>query len=175
MLDNILFKNGKFKDLPRIKEIELAGNLIFPDGRLPNPFETFPEEILRTRIENGRLLVVQVDKEIAGFAVFDFVENDLFLEEISVHPDFGRRGIGRKLMNHLLDLAREQGRSRITLTTFSDIKWNAPFYESMGFKLLKSGKRRDYISSHLQSEASTGMKNRIGMAYEIPVSDSNAF
>ncbi len=168
MPDRLVIKKGKFKDIPPLKEIELAGNQLFPPGRLPDPLDTLPESFFRARASFGLLLVAKLGEQIVGFAVCDEQDQDLFLEEISVHPDFGRRGIGRTLLNHVIQLAQEKIKSRVTLTTFSDIRWNAPFYESFGFRQFEEDEIPEYIALHLRSEASDGMMNRISMVYEIP-------
>jgi GNAT superfamily N-acetyltransferase len=43
------------------------------------------------------------------------------IEEVSVHPDHGRRGLGRRLVETALAWARTAGHLRITLTTFREL------------------------------------------------------
>ena len=57
----------------------------------------------------------------------------LFIVELSVHLDWQGKGIGRQLINAVADHAREGGLSSLTLTTFRDVPWNAPFYARLGF------------------------------------------
>ncbi|MBW4721226.1 GNAT family N-acetyltransferase [Saccharothrix sp. SC076] len=61
---------------------------------------------------------------VAGFA---------HVEQVSVHPDHARRGIGAALLDHVESWARERGLAGLTLTTFRDIPWNAPYYRRLGF------------------------------------------
>lgn len=42
-------------------------------------------------------------------------------------------GLGRRLVTASADRARLLGYERITLRTYADVPWNAPFYRSVGF------------------------------------------
>ncbi|WP_308162513.1 MULTISPECIES: GNAT family N-acetyltransferase [unclassified Microbacterium] len=55
------------------------------------------------------------------------------LEQLSVLPSYGRRGIGRLLVSAALAEAQRRGHQRVTLRTYADVPWNAPFYASCGF------------------------------------------
>lgn len=47
-------------------------------------------------------------------------------------PRFARRGIGRALLFQVADAARARGYAEIAGTTFRDVIFNGPFYESLG-------------------------------------------
>ena len=68
-----------------------------------------------------------------GFA--HVVEQDdlAHLEQLSVLPEHGRRGHGRALVDAAKREARSRGYRELTLRTFADVPWNAPFYASCGF------------------------------------------
>ena len=69
-----------------------------------------------------------------GFAMADQLGNGLHLYELSVHAAFQRRGIGRALLAAVLAHAQTRQAEFVSLTTYRDIAWNAPFYESHGFR-----------------------------------------
>lgn len=71
-----------------------------------------------------------------GFARVDEVGGQAHLEQLSVHPDSAGRGIGRSLLAAAIDRARSAGYNAMTLCTFADIPFNAPFYASCGFEVL---------------------------------------
>lgn len=71
--------------------------------------------------------------EIVGFVHVLDLEGHAHLEQLSVLPAFGRRGIGRRLVDAALDEARRRGHTEITLRTYTDVPWNAPFYATCGF------------------------------------------
>lgn len=68
-----------------------------------------------------------------GFVQVIEVDGWAHLEQVSVLPEFGRRGIGRRLVDAAADAARERGYRELTLRTFVDVPWNAPFYLTCGF------------------------------------------
>ena len=53
--------------------------------------------------------------------------------ELSVHPDWQGRGIGAALLRGCIIDAGNSGFTAITLTTFDEVPWNAPFYRRLGF------------------------------------------
>lgn len=74
--------------------------------------------------------------DLAGYAVAGPLGRYLHLRELSVDPTYGRRGMGTALVRHVLAKAREGGHSGVTLTTFRDVPFNAPFYSRLGFEEL---------------------------------------
>ena len=71
--------------------------------------------------------------EIAGFAHLLEIDGHAHLEQVSVLPRFGRRGLGRMLVSSVLREAGARGHRDVTLRTYSDVPWNAPFYLTCGF------------------------------------------
>lgn len=78
------------------------------------------------------LVAEEVEGPVVGF-VHVLVIDGHHLEQLSVHPSHGRRGIGRELIEAALSEARERGYTQVTLRTYADVPWNAPFYASCGF------------------------------------------
>jgi GNAT superfamily N-acetyltransferase len=70
---------------------------------------------------------------VVGFVHVLDLDGHAHLEQLSVLPSFGRRGIGRQLVEGALAEAGRRGHSEITLRTYVDVPWNAPFYETCGF------------------------------------------
>ncbi|WP_233515485.1 GNAT family N-acetyltransferase [Marinitenerispora sediminis] len=68
-----------------------------------------------------------------GFAVLGVLDGAAHLEQIAVDPAHGRRGIGGALLAAACADARRRGYRRMTLTTFRDLAWNAPWYARHGF------------------------------------------
>jgi predicted GNAT superfamily acetyltransferase len=55
------------------------------------------------------------------------------LEQLSVVPTCGRRGYGRKLIEDSMAEAGKRGYDELTVRTYADVPWNAPFYGTCGF------------------------------------------
>lgn len=89
--------------------------------------------------DGGRIvLVARMDGRIAGSVQLgcDTMPNQPHRADVNkllVHPDFRRRGIGRTLMIRLEGLARELGRSLMTLDTRTGDKAE-PLYARLGYQ-----------------------------------------
>ena len=79
------------------------------------------------------------------------------LEQLSVSPDYGRRGIGRALVNAAMAEARRRGHSRMTLRTYREVPWNAPFYASCGFA--ESEPDSPFLRSLIRAEQDLGISD----------------
>lgn len=76
-----------------------------------------------------------------GFALARYVDGQMHLHELDVLPRFQQQGVGEALVLHLLGWAHQEGLSRVTLLTFQDVPWNAPFYRRLGFETLAETER----------------------------------
>ena len=115
--------------------MEQAANALFEgSGLLTSVHDdvTSLEELSHAQA-HGLLWVARgPDREPIGFALVDLVDGQPHLEEIDVDPAHGRRGVGRALLEAVCAWAREAGHAALSLTTFRDVAWNAPFYERAG-------------------------------------------
>jgi GNAT superfamily N-acetyltransferase len=126
------------EDLPLLPAIELAAARLLA-GSAPESVltETTSEADLEQAQRHGHLWVALADDRPVGFAHVEVLEpGAAHLEEIDVHPDHGRRGLGRRLVMAICEWARTAGYQSITLTTFRDIPFNMPFYERLGFEVI---------------------------------------
>lgn len=84
-------------------------------------------------IDEGAALIAGCDGDPAAFILLWPIDGHGHIVELSVAMRFQRRGIGRALIAAGEDWARKAGFSAITLTTFRDVAWNAPFYRTLGY------------------------------------------
>ncbi|MCI1636174.1 MAG: GNAT family N-acetyltransferase [Bifidobacterium sp.] len=75
--------------------------------------------------QSGRLVGFVHILEYSGIA---------HLEQLSVLPDFGRRGIGGRLVGVAEQMAKDRGYRELTLRTYADVPWNTQFYRGLGFE-----------------------------------------
>jgi GNAT superfamily N-acetyltransferase len=68
------------------------------------------------------------------------------LEQLSVLPDQGRRGLGRALLRAGCAWAADRGYRELTLATYRGVAWNAPFYATEGF--VEDGPVDDWLVAH---------------------------
>ena len=97
------------------------------------------------------------DRMPVGFAMVDTIDGVAHLDELDVLPEFGRRGIGTRLVNTIIDWARENRSPRVTLTTFRHLPWNAPFYEKLGFVTMADEELGAGLVGLLRDEARAGL------------------
>jgi ribosomal protein S18 acetylase RimI-like enzyme len=83
-------------------------------------------------LEAARVVLV-AGRPPVGFAQVDELGGLAHLAELDVAPGRMRQGIGSALLESACVWAREHGYRAITLTTFADVPWNAPFYAARGF------------------------------------------
>jgi GNAT superfamily N-acetyltransferase len=81
----------------------------------------------------GAWRVLVAGRPPRGFAALERVDGDVHLGQLSVDPAHGRRGLGAALLAAALAQARDVGAARVTLTTYADVAWNAPWYARHGF------------------------------------------
>lgn len=112
---------------------------------------------LRKLIRRGHCLVAHVGEDMAGFLVGEPDGRELHIWEMDVHPQFQRRGIGAGLVRAAQIDARNCGFRALTLTTFRDLSWNAPFYERLGFVEVDDINSHPRLAGYLKSEESDGL------------------
>lgn len=105
----------------------------------------------------GRLLVALDEGKVVGFVRLEVLDAALHVEQVTVSPEHGGRGIGRRLMLAAEELARERGYHRMTLTTFRDVPFNGPFYESLGWQVLPADGLTPGLAAALREEAEAGL------------------
>ena len=156
-------RRGQAGDLPYLREIELASDRLFPPGRVPGTGETFPPSQLEAAARDDLLFIAESAAEVVGFAVSAVCDPLLHLYLLAVRPDHGRRGLGTGLVRRVVEEARSRALAGVTLTTFADLRWNAPFYRKLGFCILEPDHRGPRLASLLAAEEEAGMRNRVAM------------
>ncbi len=104
-----------------------------------------------------RSLTALVGDEIVGFAESGQVGRELHLHEMSVARAHQGRGIGTTLLRALKIDARNSGFRAITLNTFRDVPWNAPFYARHGFVEVTEFEGRPHLARSLASAVELGI------------------
>jgi ribosomal protein S18 acetylase RimI-like enzyme len=75
------------------------------------------------------------DRAVA-YLLVDVVDGAAHIEQVSVDPAYAHRGLGRRLIDTAAEWAARQGLDALTLTTFTDVPWNAPYYARLGFAVV---------------------------------------
>ena len=147
-------------DVAKLPAVELAANVLFEGRGLAGVSGADATSLAELSHANARglLWVARApDGEPIGFALLEIVDGDVHVEEIDVHPAHGRRGVGRALLEAVLAWARGAGHRAVTLTTFRDVPWNAPFYASAGFRTLAPGELGPGLAALVRDETARGL------------------
>lgn len=147
------------RDLPAFHEIEWAAGEAFRDiGMDPvADDESPPIEELRRFVAFGRAWVTERDRRPIAYLIADIVDGNVHVEQVSVHPDHARAGHGRALLKHLAGWAADRGYPALTLTTFTEVPWNGPYYQRCGFRVLADDETTPGLRALREQEAARGL------------------
>lgn len=145
--------------LPYLEQLQIPAELL--EGLITRRF------LRRAQVENRLWVAVPTagtqstriqDTEVhpVGFIAAKFLPHSCFVVELSVHPDFGQRGIGSALVNTCCQGAKSRGAKQMTLTTFRYVPWNIPFYQKVGFEILPSENWSEEMRAIVEHETRYG-------------------
>jgi GNAT superfamily N-acetyltransferase len=156
--DAVVIRPALLEELEDLSEIETAAGVLFAEagmaevarmGRSPQSLAPFQAA--------GDAWVADVDGWPVGYILVEEVDGCLHVEQVSVHPDFQRQGIGRALLDHVATEALRRGCPALTLTTFVELPWNAPLYSRCGYAILPPEDETPGLRAIREHEASMGL------------------
>ncbi len=115
-------------EYPWLEDVERQADRLFLDVG----YGTFPEHDASDHWE-GAAAVLAVGDPAVGFARVEVLDGTAHLGQLAVVPAAGRRGLGTALVGAVVAWAGARGYPSVTLTTFRDVPWNAPFYRRLDF------------------------------------------
>ena len=157
---NVRIRPAIRRDLDDLEEVEDDAGTLFasvgydfsgvrPASRQARYWDAFDE---------GAIFVADVPHVgLSGFIALAPLDNGAHVLELSVRRGSQRRGLGRKLMTAGEDWARAQGFGELTLTTFRDVSWNAPFYGRLGFTEVETGAQQPGLAEERRLEIERGL------------------
>lgn len=163
-------------DIPLLPAIELAAATLLV-GHAPASVlaETTSQAELEDAQRRGQLWVALADGVPVGFAHVEVLEPGIaHLEELDVHPQHGRRGLGTRLVFAVCQWAATNGYSWVTLTTFRDVPWNMPFYARLGFEEIPPEDLSNALLAVVDAETRRGLdaNRRVAMRRPCVLEDS---
>jgi GNAT superfamily N-acetyltransferase len=166
-------------EIPRLGEIERDGDRRYRGyPGVPDGFDdTASPAQLRQAQADGRLWVALAADgrspphgEPVAFALVEPVDGNAHLEQLSVVTAFQGQGIGRRLVETVCAWAAARAMVAVTLCTFSDVGWNRPLYEHLGFVVLPEDGWTPGLRAVFESDAALGLdlSRRVVMRRHLP-------
>jgi len=118
----------RLDELPVLQDIERAAGQCFRDIGMPETAEDEPlplGELTRYHHTGPAWVAADGVVEPVAYLIVDRVDGNLHVEQVSVHPDSARHGLGCPLLDHLAGHAASVAVPAPTLTTFARAPSNA--------------------------------------------------
>jgi GNAT superfamily N-acetyltransferase len=165
-------RSARVEELTTLAQIERSAAALFLDT--PYAFlannDPLSLDFVQQRFQAGQVWVA-VNKQdvVVGFAITREVDDTIYLQEMDVDPEHGRRGLGSALVETVCTWAQLQSYKAISLSTFRDLPWNAPFYAKLGFRMLDKSELSIVFQQIRQQEMADGLPiaDRVIMYYEL--------
>ncbi len=102
------------------------------------------EEGLKSELTNGfaRFFVAFSGEEIAGYIGAHNVLGEVYITNVAVFKEFRRQGIAQRLIENLLETAKNENAEFVTLEVRKSNSPAISLYEKTGFE--KVGERKDF-------------------------------
>jgi 4-diphosphocytidyl-2-C-methyl-D-erythritol kinase len=148
------------EDVADLVFTDLAASKLFAGtGYLPDEALTdhVPVSTLEAAMLTGHLFAVHHEGAAVGFALTSVRGASLYLDQLSVDPGHGRRGLGAALMGRVLQDAGRRGLKSVTLSTFRDLAWNGPYYRRLGFRELPRARWQGWMREIEAAQMANGL------------------
>ncbi len=155
-----MIRLARSDELAALREVERAAGAPFRDVGMDAIADDDPPSLGELAVfqQDGRAWVATDDTDQpVGYIVVDVVDGAAHVEQVSVHPSHARQGLGRALLGTVVLWAEQQGLDAVTLTTFSDVPWNAPYYLRLGFRILAEAEVSEGLRRIREQEAARGL------------------
>jgi ribosomal protein S18 acetylase RimI-like enzyme len=152
-------RRARRDELEALRTIEREAGRAFASVGMPEIASADPPSIAELEsfvASRGAWVAVDESDQPVGYLLSHEVDGCAHIEQVSVAPDHARRGLGAALIDRLAADAAGQGRPALTLTTFRDVPWNAPYYARLGFLTVEPAEHGPELRELVERE-----KNRI--------------
>ena len=161
-------------ELDALSAIEVAADAAFattPYAELVAGYPTTPREAFSDAQDRWALLVaVGEDDRPVGFAHCKPVgRGTLYVAQLSVHPEHAGHRLAARMLDRAAAFHGPRGVARLTLTTFRDVPWNAPYYGRIGFREVPDLSTEVFLGRQIDEQVRSGFarETRVAMARAI--------
>ncbi len=144
IVENMIIQKAEYDDLSEILKLQYLAYQseadLFGSRDIPPLKQTLDEVI--SEYNDGLILKIQSKGIIIGSVRATFKKETVFIGKLMVHPDFRRKGLGKKL---LLEIESYFPNKRYELFTSTKSRDNIRLYEGLGYKPFKKKKINDEL------------------------------
>lgn len=130
-----------YMDLKDIDDVMTVEKLSFT---IPWSKDAFIEEVSKNKF--AIYITAKVNGRVVGYAGMWKVCDEGHITNVAVHPEFRKHGIGRKLVENMVLVAKKEGIDRMTLEVRRSNIAAQTLYLKFGFKV--EGCRKGYYSDN---------------------------
>ncbi|WP_037176069.1 GNAT family N-acetyltransferase [Rhodococcus sp. UNC363MFTsu5.1] len=155
-----MIRSATTTDLVHLPAIEIAAGLPFRSVGMDAVADDDPPTVreLAEYQRAGRAWVATTEDDVPiGYALALAVDGAAHLEQVSVDPAHAGRRLGAALIDEVERWAAERKYPWLTLTTFAQVPWNAPYYERLGFRVVPADELTPGLRSIREHEADRGL------------------
>jgi ribosomal-protein-alanine N-acetyltransferase len=136
--------------LRRMEPADLLSVLAIENVSFPNPWHesTFRGEIQHRPISFPYVVVHSVLRKVIGYIIYWQIGEEVQINNIAVHPDFRRLGIGEAVLRQVIEEVKLRGVRLVTLEVRPSNTAALSLYKKIGFRLLTI--RRGYYSNPVE-------------------------
>ncbi len=165
-MNEIIIRKAKIEDIEAISTIQVRSWQTAYREIIDN--EYLDSMDIESRIEKRKkdfnqygFIVAELNNEVVGFCRYDYCNNeekednvDCELNALYVKPEMKRNGIGKKLMQYVIDEFKNTKKRKMVLWCLKENYPSIAFYEAMGgkaskIKIAKFGEKECEIISYL--------------------------
>jgi GNAT superfamily N-acetyltransferase len=144
-------------DYPALQDIERRAGTLFREIGMADIADAEPYSEAELAAAETVLVAIDDAGEPVGYAMVGLVDGHAHLEQLSVLPEHGGRGIGTALLEAVAEWATARGVAEVTLTTFRDVAFNAPLYARRGFSVVDEPDWTEGLRELVEREALHGL------------------
>ncbi len=127
----MIFREATIEDIPALQVIRSA----VKENVLNNPLLVTQKDYVLYLTTDGKGWLCETNNTISGFAIVNIQQNNIWA--LFVHPDFEKRGIGKKLQTIMLDWYFKQTKKSVWLSTAPNSRaerfYNLTGWNNIGF------------------------------------------
>lgn len=163
-LNEVIIRKARFEDIESISTIKVRGwqtayRNIIDDEYLDNMNIEKTIEKNKRNFEKHKFIVAELNNEVVGFCSYNYLNNeennaDCELSGIYVKPEMKRKGIGKQLIQYVINECKNAKKRKMILWCLKENYPSRAFYEAMGgksskIKIAKFGEKEYEIISYL--------------------------